>query len=321
MRHVRVVLIYTVIIILLYFFIKTSLEEYKILEIIRRIRPIHFGPQLILAFLFGLINYFIYNQTLKLFKINLSFKEWYGLGIINTLTNYIFPFKMGVAIKALYLKNKHNFSIAQNTSILIYSSYLFFQMISALAFVTFIYMKLTNVALEHLNLFLISSFILTSAGIIFTLIIKKISVPNDHHVAEIGRIFRIINLFLDGLKIINYHTRLLVLLACANILIFLIQSLRLYYAYLAIDVHPSFLDILFVNLLYCFSSLLSITPGNLGIQEIILSFASSMIGLTKEEGLVAAGIIRVTALGIISVLSVFFYFSLNLHKFPRRKTK
>ena len=102
------------------------MEGGRLLEVIRGIHAIYLIPQFVLALCFGLVNASLNNEILKEFNIRLRAKEWIGLGFTNTLFNYLFPFKTGTMVKALYLRNKYNFKISHNASILVFTHFVFF---------------------------------------------------------------------------------------------------------------------------------------------------------------------------------------------------
>jgi len=60
----------------------------------------------------------IYKYSIKVFGINLSFKEWFGAINITLFANYIIPFS-GFGFRAYYLKKKYKFSYIDFSSSLI----------------------------------------------------------------------------------------------------------------------------------------------------------------------------------------------------------
>jgi len=313
--HFKILAIYLFIGLLLYVFIRLYLEERTLWLTIKNINVIHLIPQCILAICFGLVNSYLYNQILRTFNVHLRFREWFGLGCVNTFANYIFPFKTGTLIKAMYLKHKYNFKVSHNSSILIFVTFSFFEIIFLLSVLLFFYIKVTNVIyIPHINYLIgFSSFIFV-AGLFFMVYLQKLTITKTCAHPFLKRILNMLSLSIEGMKLISRNKRLLSIILISHVLIFTIQILRLYFAYLAIGTPPALFKITFVNLLYCISSLIFLTPGNLGFQEIVISISSGLIGLTNEEGFIASAIIRVVAITLTFLLGTFFYFFLNIHR-------
>jgi uncharacterized protein (TIRG00374 family) len=65
---------------------------------------------------------------------------------------------------------------------------------------------------------------------------------------------------------------------------------------------------LLIYLLSSFSVLINVTPGNLGVQEIITSLAAEILGVGADMGLLASLIIRaVTILAAFTLGPIFSY--------------
>jgi uncharacterized membrane protein YbhN (UPF0104 family) len=65
---------------------------------------------------------------------------------------------------------------------------------------------------------------------------------------------------------------------------------------------------LLIYLLSSFSVLINITPGNLGVQEVITSLAAEILGVGADTGLLASLIIRaITILAALTFGPIFSY--------------
>jgi len=128
------------------------------------------------------------------------------------------------------------------------------------------------------------------SGIVFLLIMQRINL-----VLKIKRILDKFILLIDGMNLMSKNFRLLFMITLLSVVTFIIQIFSLYFAYMAIEKTLPLFNIAFVSLLTSISELVSITPSNLGIREVVISFSSQAIGCTIEEGFVVSAIIRVAA--------------------------
>ena len=88
-------------------------------------------------------------------------------------------------------------------------------------------------------------------------------------------------------------------------------SLQLYCAYQAIAHEIPYLVAWFMAIILSFSILISLTPGNLGVQEAIIGLLSELLGLGFNEGLLVAGLVRVVAVSITFTLGPIFSYKLT----------
>jgi uncharacterized membrane protein YbhN (UPF0104 family) len=68
---------------------------------------------------------------------------------------------------------------------------------------------------------------------------------------------------------------------------------------------------LLIHLLTSYTVLLNITPGNLGVQEIITTVAAALLGAGAETGLLAALIVRAVTILCAFALGPFFSYLLS----------
>jgi uncharacterized membrane protein YbhN (UPF0104 family) len=315
-KTIQIFLTYTLIFFIIRGFISLFLNESYILNVINTLTISVFIEQIILAILFAFVSYNLQNQILRSFKVKLKPSHWIGIGYINTMFNYILPFKSGVAIKSLFLKNKYNFKISHCLSIMIYIHFSLLKILLFLSTITFLTLKLqNNTIIPNLNVFLLISI----TSYIFALFIPKILKNiyfsiNTTHNDILNRLKNISNLLVEGILKISKKKKLALIVTFSNILIIFIQFLRLFSAYKAVSDNTSIFHTMFINILYCLSSFIHLTPGNLGLQEIIISLSSTLINVSKEEGLIASGIIRIVALVIVFTVGPMFYFLLKVNK-------
>jgi len=70
-----------------------------------------------------------------------------------------------------------------------------------------------------------------------------------------------------------------------------------------------------IGIVASITNLISITPNNVGIQEIAMGYLVSLTGVDFNSGIVGAGIIRVLNMGSTFILApIFSYILLNSNR-------
>lgn len=264
----------------------------ELLSIIR-IRQVYIYLQFVLAACFVATNGIVTRVFAALFGIDLIFKEWFGLSVLTAMANYLAPFRGGASVKAVYLKRKKDFP---------YSTFL------------------STLAANYIIMIITASILgcLVSGAICFTHEIREWKVPlffiaigvmtilllffSPPVPASRKRILRILGNILEGWGEIRKNRLLIVKVAGILTLNYLLMSMQLVFGYWAFSIQVPLLPVILMGILSSFSIFVSITPGNLGIQEAIIAMLSELMGIGFNNGLIAAGLIR--AVNIILVFSL-----------------
>jgi uncharacterized protein (TIRG00374 family) len=98
---------------------------------------------------------------------------------------------------------------------------------------------------------------------------------------------------LEGWEIIKHDTRLLISQAVLTLTGLLTQGLMIYFAFRASGIQVTLLRSVIMGLFLSLSSLIRLTPGNLGLQEAMLGLVASLVNLPLEVGLAAGLVVRV----------------------------
>lgn len=305
--------LYGLVVFIFYFFVKYFLEMNELSSNVRDLKGVYLTHLIVLTLGIIFMRANMSNQILKTFNVHLSTKEWMGLGVINSLMQYVLPLRSGTLVKSLYLKKIYNFNISESASIMIYSNFICYQTIFSFLFLFFTYNKIsTTFELPYITHVVLLFGTLFFLGILFMLILEKIHIA-DTSQSKLGkRVNRILHLFVEGMKNINRNIPLLIFIIISYIGIFLFEGLRFYYAYMAMDVLLPFLKMLIITAMNYAGTIITITPGQLGIQEVLISFTSQFLGFTFEKGFVAVGIIRAIVIIINILLSVYFAYAIKL---------
>jgi len=219
-----------------------------------------------------------FRVLISFFNIDLVLKQWFGLTCIASMANYILPAKAGTAAQAVYLKKEYDFK---------YSNFL--SSITGFYAVTFL---VNSIAGMVLSAYLFSKgktagsdiFIFFSAALMITVIFLVMI----YHFPKITTRFSFIQGFFDGLK--NFHNkpkRALFLIA-SQVGVILAVGIRLLIAFRVLGIGIDLVSCMVIALITSFSIFISITPGNLGIKELLITFSSSILGVSPGQALMVA---------------------------------
>jgi len=293
-KNIYKILIYIIVFIGSVYFLYKSKDEFSELRIQNHILIL---PLIILNILFFISNGLVTKIIIKIFDIHLSFKEWFGLSVTNTLGNYISPFRGGLISNALYLKKRYSFSYSSFISMLSGTYIIIFWINSLVGIISLI---LTNIFYDIyssiiLILFVIS-FILLSLIILiaprfpttrYTFINKFIQVIND---------WNIIRKKIDVLFKISA-------IALLNIIIMTFMS---YIEFQLIGIKIDLIKLLVISLFSTFSIFLSITPANLGIREAFSIYSGQLLGIPVSQVLAISIIDRLINFSLSLIFGVYY---------------
>ena len=241
---------------------------------------------LLILIQYALVGFF--NQVvLKAFGLVLTFKEWYGLGIITTLGNYLIPPRGGAGFRAAYLKKRHGFPLTHFLS----------------TFVVFNVLNLTGAALAGLAGLALVPEIGADTGLVLTIFLAG--------AAGVGLLIMLMPIkaawfdrpgmqvlarMIEGWTAIKSRPRLLFYMSLLVLLNGLVQGFIVFLGYRASNVHLAPAPAVLITSLLLLSSFIAITPGGLGIQEAVLIFSTRIIGIAPAQSLAVAVIIRAVIL-------------------------
>ena len=253
---------------------------------------------LILLFIFG---YFLIGlttkQLIKPLKINLGYFESFALSIVTGFYNLITPLRGGMAVRAVYLKKKHNFSYTN-----------FFSSLSAsyvLIFLSAGIMGLLSSGIIYLKEGIFSPVVsLIFLGVSLSLLFVIIFSPrmNEGRGFILDKIAKILN----GRYLIRKDRGLLFFITIISIFQLLLSSLMLYLQFYVFGIEIDFVKTLFLSSIGLLGLIISITPAGLGIQEAVAVFSASTIGISPVESLSVALLGRGVSVVVLFVLGPIF---------------
>lgn len=239
-----------------------------------------------------------FRITMQFPGLKLTPTEWFGLSMCNAMYNQFLPARSGIWMRAYYLKEKYHFSYTHYVSLMLSSFFLMFVSAGILGMATI------GLAMWQLNRDLWFFFSLFPGLILLTTLIwfaiNKLVYSSRQVKFQRARDF--LENFHAGLAFFKDKPFLImeyiVTAKCSIICNGLAYALSLYS--LGED-DISILVVIAVMALTAFSSLVTLTPGNLGVREMIMGFTCHQLGVSLETALLAAYIVRA-----VTVVCVFF---------------
>jgi len=235
------------------------------------------------------------------FGLVLGFREWFGLSVVTTMGNYLTPFSGGLFARAAYLKRKYAFSYASFVSVMA-ANYL----------IVFFNCGLLGVWISALLARRIHSFRLEIPlffGSVSCTAILLALMPNVK-LKTSNRWSRALSKVWEGWNIVRTDFLLLLKLSVLTLVNLVLAAASLFVAYRALELPIDFLSALLIGLFASLSILLRVTPGNLGIQEAVISLTSALLGAGLEEGFLGAMLVRAASLVVVFILGPVFSYLL-----------
>ena len=250
------------------------------------------------------VNAMRFKFLLEVFNIHAPFVEWFGLTVSNTMLGYWVPARGGVAIRALYLKKKYSISFTAQVSLTTGASLICMVLASLAALLLLsLNMMIYGVWLSRMFYTVLVVFLL----LLFIIALFSAARPAFFFRVRNRKLRKLTANFLRGLHCFRQNGKPVYKFAAAHIVSIVLFGLRLFLASRALQVPIRPLQALIIQALTDFSTVLSLTPGNLGVREGIIVFIATRFGIPAESALLSAALDR--AVGLIVVLCFGMIFS------------
>ena len=258
-------------------------------ELFDLIRSLSMGSGLLLFFMTVLMlaaNGLYLRIFAKKFNLDLHAKEWFGLAAVTALGNYLTPLSGGLVARAAYLKRRHNFPYAHFLAMLAANYMIAFAVIGVTGIVTL----LTLTGTESVSWPALLFFLATLSMILLVLLVPSTSIGSRH------RWLLFAHHAMEGLHAIRKDGALLGKLIATTFFNITVGALLLFVAFGSTGFPIPFSVALLIFLLTSYTVLINITPGNLGVQEVVTSLAAAILGAGAEAGLLASLVVRTVAI-------------------------
>jgi uncharacterized membrane protein YbhN (UPF0104 family) len=236
----------------------------------------------ILVFSAGLPFAQTVKLTLSVLGAHTRFWDMVRLHFACVLLNYVPP-KAGTLFRANYLKRHFGLSYAYFSS---FFAYLTFLMTCITAWIG-LFTILLGFGLQKYADWVAAAVFGGVASISLLLLVAPIPLPTGEN-----RILSTLRAFISGRKEIVSHKRNMTASVILLTTSFLLTSARLLFVYRAIGITITPAESLLLGALGFVIAFLSLTPGSLGIRELVLTAGASILGIPTEIGVLAAMIDR-----------------------------
>lgn len=292
------------ILLIIYFFIKNNLDNIK--DVIN-LSIINFLILSILILITITLNGYKINILSEYYNIKLKSKEWFGLSVITTMSNYLTPFGLGTSLRGIYLKKKYKLpykSFITTLGINFIVSFFMYGFIG-ISLMIFFNFKYNFFSFVIFSIFLVM-FIANLLIILFSPSLKYTK-------------YKFLNNFIyivNEWRRIKKDWKLATKLVLNDFLALINYSLRISFIFFILSNKIPFLFSVLIALLTVSSLIIGITPASLGIKEILITYSTIAIGKTLDLGILVAAIDRGVAILYVFLLGGIFSYILlkNLKK-------
>jgi uncharacterized membrane protein YbhN (UPF0104 family) len=241
---------------------------------------------ILLRLLFSVLNGLFLKLYATKLGVRLRVREWVGLPYITTMGNYLTPLSGGMLARAAYLKNRHSLSFTHFATLLAANYLLTFWIAALIGLV----ISLTLINQTDSVWLLAAFFAVVWMSVTVVLVFPIPRLPGNH------RLVQMLNQGIEGWMTVRRDPHLMWYLIVLTIVSILLNGFTFWFAYRALNIAVSMQAALLVSLSSLFSIVITITPGNFGIQEAFVSLTSDIIGVGVGEGLLVALLLRASTL-------------------------
>ena len=293
-KTIASIFVLLVIVALFAYYISKHIQDFKSLTLV--------NPALLIALIaIFLFTYYLISIVTKnlIYPLGVYLKnsEAFALSVVTGFYNVITPAHGGMAVRAVYLKKKHNFT---------YTSFL--SSLAGMYVITFLIASLIGIISSLVIYFysgvfskIIFAIFLT---IFFSLLITMLFSPKIPLSKNnfLNRFIQVIN----GWHLIKNNKRAIIIVSLVSILQTIIGAFMLSLQFRVFGINVNFIKCLFLTSIGSLSILISITPAGLGINEAVAVFSALTIGITPTQSLSVALLGRVIQMLVLFALGPIF---------------
>lgn len=257
----------------------------------------------LVLFLFFVLTGYTFRLLVDLVGIKLSLLETVGLSILTNFGNYLGPARPGAVLKAAYLKSTKGLSYSYFGAVLAANSFVVFFMTGLVGLVLLVSLYLAG---ETVPALLGGACCVLIAVSFIPYGVKKIKI------IPIAKLPSVIKKSLEGFSIIR-EQRVKLLYVCISFLgQFALSAILYIVAFAALEEPITFLSAMIIGVFTSVANFFTITPNNLGIQEIVSAYLLVITGYDFTTGVIGVSLIRIIHMLItFSLAPVFSYLLLK----------
>ncbi|MDY0362862.1 MAG: lysylphosphatidylglycerol synthase transmembrane domain-containing protein [Desulforegulaceae bacterium] len=266
------------------------------------------------SIIFALIIYFfsglMYLLTRKHYGVKINFKDIILLPAAMNFWGFIFPFQGSLFFTTIYFKQKYNMKVTESFSINIY---LYMVNLIFTGFIGLFFAISTNIIFSWFSFICLLLALSPLSILIIHIIFYNIKIRQN-------RLFYKIKIFYEKLSLNIYslwsNKKLCVSIFFINIFKILTNICWFYWISKILSFNLSFISITLISLFMMASIIIKITPGNLGVTQLLTGGMMGLAGLEPESAILitllanATTILIIFSLGLIS--NIFYFKTINL---------
>ncbi|MEE9424783.1 MAG: lysylphosphatidylglycerol synthase domain-containing protein [Methylococcales bacterium] len=293
-KKIIIILLYISLIAGFFYFVMTHDDMVKALS---QVSVFWLAMVILVKLLVQVANGYRYYVLLFFEKIYLPFHVWLPLSCVGTLQNVVLPGNTAVMTKGVYLKKK--FSLAYKPYFLLtLTGIVLFIMSNAIV----IFMMQSYLAAQLQQLL----YVLLVFSIVFISVMAWLNVTSAFQD----------NKFMGYLNAIKHHvlapvnTPVVIRVILSEWVLIVVRSLAMWTCFAAFAYLPSVVEMVIISIVVTFSSIVNLTPGNIGVTESVIIGLSLLYGIPFEVAVAASVLSRITS--IISQVMVAIVYGKNL---------
>ncbi len=225
------------------------------------------------------------------FQVQLLVKEWLSLSFAASFANYFLPFKGGAGMRALYMSRIHYLPLVEFVSTL---GILYLMHVVVNGLVAIIGLILIAAHDGSVNVTLLIFFIFVTAAGLMVMVVD-INVQSDSQ----PFLRRQLSQFLAAWRRVRQNRVLVSKLWALTVLLALAGVWQCHAAFEAASVSLSWPGVMLYAASKNLATLISLTPGSLGIVELISIYLGGLLGYGTADALLVQGLIRAVAVGVL----------------------
>lgn len=238
------------------------------------------------------------DVVLRPMGLRLQRTETFGLAIITRLSNQVAPGRLGLAIRASYLKRKYNFALSKFVSALGAAHILMYLFSSLLGLGSLLTLTRFNTSLDSATfIVLLSGFSIFLLGLL--LFSPKVKEGASFFTRHVSRV-------VNGWLLIRRDQHILQLASMWALVHVLIMVVVLFASFNTLGAGISLLQASFITSIVILGALIGITPAGLGVSEGLIVVAAAVLGIPAPVALAAALVRRAVSFIILLVVAPLF---------------
>jgi len=258
---------------------------------IKKIHPLYAIPIALLGAFSLYINGLFFKTLAKPFGVDV--KEYFWLSVSGSFFNMITPFSGGSAVRAVYMKKKHNLNYSIFLATL-FGNYIVVLMTSSfVAFMTFVAIYLQN-KIFNLALSIIFAVIFIGTAILIT-------APHLHFKHE-NFITSKINKIMEGWHLITRHKSMIPKLVVLTLCNLFAYSLINKFAFAGLGIDINFTQAMYMAVVSSLAVFINITPSSIGVTEFLYLYSGTIMGASPGISLIVALVIRALNTLLLAIL-------------------